>query len=220
MKEFNPKLSLKMEKSLKDTNRFSLYMVMIANFTLFYMVVQNNPLTAGKWLDLIANVGSALPAVVGLILTGILNAQLSAETKCRVVFLRWRNPLPGCEAFSRYSKEDARVDLSGIARLYGPLPEDPREQNALWYRMYRSLNAEASVAQAHRSFLFSRDYACIALMLVVGLGALGFFQIESKAIAAIYLVVLLIQFVAVSQASRNHGRRFVTTVLAIKAAEA
>jgi hypothetical protein len=207
-----------MEKSLKDANRFSLYVVMVANLSLYYMVVQNNALIGGQWIDLIRNVSSALPAGLGIILTGILNAQLSAEAKCRVVFLRWRNPLPGCEAFSRYSKEDARIAPAGIARLCGPLPEDPREQNALWYMMYRSLNTEPSVVQAHRSFLFTRDYACIALALTVGLGVLGFVQIESKAVAAIYLVVLLIQFVVVSQASRNHGRRFVTTVLAIKAA--
>jgi len=102
-----------MEKSLKDGNRFSLYVIMVAN-----------------WFDLLRNGGTAIPAL-GLILTGVLNAQLSAEMKSRIVFVLWRNPLPGCAAFSNHAKDDTRIDFAAIQRLYGPLPEDPRAQNAL-----------------------------------------------------------------------------------------
>jgi len=207
-----------MEKSLKDGNRLSLYLVMLANLSFFYLVVQNNAIVTGRWFDLLRNAASVVPAGLGLILTGVLNAQLSAEMKSRVVFMRWRNPLPGCEAFSRYAKNDPRIDFSAIERLWGPLPASPREQNALWYRLYKSVDVDQSVAQVHRSFLFTRDYACLALMLAVVLGLVGFVQIRSKSIAAIYFFVLVFQFLVAGQAARNHGKRFVATVLAIKAA--
>jgi hypothetical protein len=133
--------------------------------------------------------------------------------------MRWRNPLPGCEAFSRYAKGDERIDFSALERLWGPLPENPREQNALWYRLYKSVDLDPSVEQVHRSFLFTRDYACLALMLAVVLGLVGFVQIPSKRIAAVYFFVLVLQFLVAGQAARIHGKRFVTTVLAIKGAE-
>jgi hypothetical protein len=207
-----------MEKSLKDGNRLSLYVVMLANLCFFYLVAQNNTILSGSWFNLFRNVGTAVPAGLGLILTGVLNAQLSAEMKSRVVFVRWRNSLPGCAAFSRYAKNDVRINFSAIQHLCGPLPEDPREQNALWYKLYKSVDSEPSVVQVHRAFLFTRDYACIALMLAVVLGFIGFFQIPSKSIATLYFFALVLQFLVASQAARNHGRRFVTTVLAIKAA--
>src|SRR5262249_20213609 len=136
-----------MENSLKDGNRLSLYLVMVANLAFFYMVVQTNAILSGHWFDLLRNAGAALPAGIGLILTGVLNAQLSAEMKSRIVFMRWRNPLPGCEAFSRYAKGDARIDLSAIERLCGLVPESPREQNALWYRLYKSVASDPSLVQ-------------------------------------------------------------------------
>src|SRR5689334_18139634 len=129
-----------MEKSLKDGNRLSLYVVMLANLCFFYLVTQNNTIVSDSWFDLLRNVSTAVPAGLGLVLTGVLNAQLSAEMKSRVVFVRWRNPLPGCSAFSRYAKNDVRISFSAIQRLFGPLPEDPREQNALWYKLYKSVD--------------------------------------------------------------------------------
>src|SRR5437667_12696742 len=99
-------------KSLKDGNRISLYLVMLANLAFYYMVVQHNAIAAGSWPDLVRHVSTLLPAGFGLILTGILNAQFSAEMKSRIVFMRWGHALPGCEAFSTHAKHDARIDLA------------------------------------------------------------------------------------------------------------
>jgi len=207
-------------KSLKDGNKLPLYVIMLANFGFFYLVVRNNTIATGNWFYLLRNVSGTAPAALGLILTGVLNAQLSAKMKSRIVFMRWRNSLPGCQAFSRHAKDDLRIDYSSFERSYGPLPEDPQQQNALWYRLYKSIDSEPSVVQAHRALLFTRDYACIALMLTVMLGTIGFFQISSLRVAVLYFFVLVLQFLVTSQAARNHGKSFVTTVLAIKAAGA
>ena len=75
-----------------------------------------------------------------------------------------------------------------------------------------------SVLQVHREFLFTRDYAGLALMMLIVLGAMGFIQIPSTQTGWLYLGVLVLQFALVWHAARNHGRRFVTTVLALKSA--
>jgi len=203
------------EKSLKEQNRWPLWSLMLANLAIFYGMVENNTIFVGDWHGLVSNIEKAIPAGIGIALTGILNAQFSPNAKYRIVFMRWHNPLPGCEAFTHYAKSDPRVDYSSLERLYGPLPADPSEQNALWYKLYRSVESDVSVIQVHRSFLFTRDYACLGLVAFFVLGVFGIWHIPTTRMAFIYLAALLIQFLLAGQAARNHGKRFVTTVLAI-----
>jgi len=92
---------------------------------------------------------------VGIALTGVLNAQLSAEAKARIVFLRWRDPLPGSEAFTKHALSDPRIDMAALKATLGPLPVAPREQNALWYKLYKTVGSEPAVSQVHRAFLFT-----------------------------------------------------------------
>jgi hypothetical protein len=207
-----------MADSLKDSNKLALYGIMAANLVLFYIVMQNDAIMSGNWINLARNFSEALPAGLGVALTAIINAQLSPEAKSRIVFMRWSNSLPGCEAFTRHAKSDPRVDFAALELGCGSLPTDPREQNALWYRLYKSVESEPSISQVHREFLFARDYTCLALLMVIVLGTAGFLQIPSTRTALFYSVLLLLQFVLSSRAARNHGRRFVTSVLALKGA--
>lgn len=196
----------------------ALFGLMAANFAFYYAVVQNNTIIAGDWISLAKNLEGILPAGLGLVLTGVINAQLSPEMKARLVFMSWRDPLPGCKAFTCHAQSDARVDVACLELTYGPLPTAPREQNALWYKLYKTIEQDPAVRQVHRAFLFTRDYTSLALMFVIVLGTAGFIQIPSTRVAFIYLGLLLLQFVLAGQAARNHGKRFVTTVLAIKGA--
>ncbi|OOG24250.1 hypothetical protein B1C78_09195 [Thioalkalivibrio denitrificans] len=74
------------------------------------------------------------------------------------------------------------------------------------------------MVQAHRAYLFTRDYAGIALMMLVALGAAAIFQMSPMKVVLLYIGGLALQFLLAGQAARNHGRRFVSTVLAIKGA--
>lgn len=206
-----------MSDSLKDYKP-ALFGLMAANIAFYYAVVQNDAIIAGDWISLAKNLEGILPAGLGLVLTGVINAQLSPEMKARLVFMSRRDPLPGCKAFTCHAQSDARVDVACLELTYGPLPTAPREQNALWYKLYKTIEQDPAVRQVHRAFLFTRDYTSLALMFVIVLGAAGFIQITSARVAFIYLGLLLLQFVLAGQAARNHGKRFVTTVLAIKGA--
>jgi hypothetical protein len=118
--------------SLKGQNSPGLYALMAANLAFFYGVVQHNVILAGNWAEIVGRLSGIVPAGVGIALTGVLNAQLPADAKARIVFLRWHDPLPGSEAFTKHGPSDARVDMGALERAVGPLPTAPREQNALW----------------------------------------------------------------------------------------
>ncbi len=206
-------------RSLKGQNRLPLLVVLAINLVCLIMAVKTDSLRSAGIDALFRQWREVVPAGVGTILIGIVNGLLSPNTKARLVFWRWSNPLPGSFAFSHYAQHDARIDMSGLQGKVGPFPSNPREQNALWYKLYKSVEDVPAVADAHRMFLFARDYTGIAvLMLLVG-GAIGIWQIPSTATAAGYVGLLLLQYLLVREAARNYGIRLVTTVLALKALE-
>jgi len=207
-----------MARSLKDANRTPLVIAAIVNAALFYCVVQTDAIVAGNWLALLRGWMVAVPAGAAVVLVGVLNAQVDSKNKARLVFWRWKNPMPGSEAFTRHGARDERVNLKAIRKTVGTLPTLPEEQNKLWYRLYQTVAAHPSVEQVHREFLFARDFACMAAVLIVTLGPIGFVLIPSTKTAAIYLAVLIVEYLLATRAARVHGARFVTTVLALKGA--
>lgn len=207
-----------MAEALKDTNRTPLLLMALANAALFYLAVQTNSLVAGDWLELLRGWSEAVPAGGGLLLVGILNAQLDSNAKARLVFWRWRNPLPGSRAFSKYGPADSRIDMDAIRKAHGPLPSDPAQQNTTWYRLYKTVEDHPSVLEAHRQFLFTRDASCMLLVLLLTLAPAGFVLIPTTKTAVAYAVVLLAEYALVTRAARVHGARFVTTTLALKGA--
>ncbi len=204
--------------SLKGQNSLGLYALMAANLVVFFGVVQHDAILAGDWTEAVRRVGEVIPAGIGIALTSVLNAQIPPDAKARIVFLRWRDPLPGSQAFTKHGPADPRVDMKALESSFGPLPTAAREQNALWYRMYKSVGSDPAVSQVHRAFLFTRDYACLALFALLVLGTAGFIQIPSARTALGFAGLLAIQFLLARRAARTHGVRFVTTVLALKGA--
>lgn len=205
-----------MSKSLKGINSISLGSVLLANLAAYYALVQGDAIIGLNLIALINNWPQILPAGVALILVGVVNAQLSANAKAKIVFTRWNNPLPGSRAFTELIKTDTRINAANLKKAVGSFPTSPSKQNALWYSLYKSIENEPAVEQVHKNFLFTRDYACLALFILLILGSLGLFQIVSVKAYLVYLGVLIAQFFFVCRAARIHGNRFVTTVLARK----
>jgi hypothetical protein len=144
---------------------------------------------------------------------------LSADTKACLVFLRWRNALPGHRAFSEYATSDPRVDPVALRKVVGgAFPVDPVDQNRVWYRLFKAVEKEPAVEQVHRDFLLLRDYTALSVLFFIFYGAVGLYAISSLEVFGLYIVLLIVQFIVVRQAASNYGARFVTTVLAQKAA--
>lgn len=207
-----------MVKTLKDENKSTLFLLLAANLAAFYLFAETGQLLVGDWIALLNDWQKAIPSGIALVLTGILNAQLSADVKARLVFWRWKDPLPGCRAFTFHAPRDPRINLTAIEQEHGTLPLEPKKQNALWYRLYKSVETDRSVEQAHRDFLLSRDYASILVLVFFVLGVAGYLQFESLKTLLFYLSLVGVQFVLACRAAQNNGHRLVTTVLALKGA--
>jgi hypothetical protein len=214
-----PKASRTGHITLKDQNRIPLIGVLGLNLIVLILVVKTGRLLEPSGIsDLGEQWWDFLPAGVGVVFAGVVNGLLSSDTKARLVFWRRSNPLPASFAFSRYVYCDPRIDVETLRKITGDWPTEPRGQNALWYRLYKTVESEPAVTDAHRHFLLTRDYTAISFLLLLTAGPLGIEFITSPVTASAYVGLLLLQYLLARQAARNYGVRLVTTVLALKAA--
>jgi hypothetical protein len=206
-------------KSLKEQNRWQLWLVVAVNSVFLYGVAQANAIKVDGLRAAFLSANNLLPVGFALVISTVLNGVFSAENKARLVFLRWRYALPGHRAFSEYATSDPRIDLVALTKLQGPaFPTDPVDQNRAWYRMFKTVEKEPAVNQVHRDFLLLRDYTGLCALFIVFYGAVGLYSIRSLTIGLLYVAILVLQYIVVRQAASNYGIRMVTSVLAQKAA--
>ena len=158
---------------------------------------------------------AAIAPVVVLMLTSLLPSNIKAV----LVFWRVCDPLPGHRAFSLHAPGDSRIDLQALRNNIGEFPNAPREQNTLWYRLYKKVETEVTVTLAHRHYLLFRDLAALSLLLVVFAPLLLFFAGASNVVISFSLCFFAIQYFAAALAARNHGIGLVTNVLALHASK-
>jgi hypothetical protein len=153
-------------------------------------------------------------AVLMPLLTIILSGLFSDTAKARLVFWRWRHPLPGCRVFSELIQSDPRIDVPALRKKHGDFPQDPHAQNALWYRLYKEHPGSIVISEAHRIYLLTRDMTTLSAVFVLLFSiAIGLDSVGWK-IAVLYCGALLAQYLMVATAARNYGIRFVLNVLA------
>lgn len=154
---------------------------------------------------------AAIAPVAVLLLTSIV----PAAVKDAFVFWRVRNAMPGHRAFSLHAQRDSRIDLQRLRENIGRFPKDPREQNTLWYRLYKKVEADLMIIFAHRNYLLFRDIAALSAVLVVVAPII--LLVLGAALPAIWssFCLFAIQYLATALAARNHGNRLVTNVLAL-----
>ena len=158
--------------------------------------------------------GVSIAPVIVLLLTSLLPSELKAA----LVFWRVRDVLPGHRAFSVHALRDPRIDMQRLRAAVGEFPDDPRDQNALWYRLFKKVDGEPVVAEAHRHFLLFRDLAALSLLLAVVAPAVLYSL--GAAPVAIWLPIGFfgIQYLATTVAARQRGVRLVCNVLALHGA--
>jgi len=208
-----------MAKPLKDQNTARLIAVVVMNLAIFFVILKADVLSAGDFQGLTKNPGDLIPAALAIALLTVANGLIDPLTKARLVFWRWSDPLPGCRAFSEHARRDPRIDVLSLERKLGKLPEDAREQNTTWYRLYKSVESDPAVTHNHRDFLFTRDYTSLAALLLIVLGGLPIYQTDSWSRTLPYIAFLAAQYLIARHVAKRYGHRFVTTVLAVKAAE-
>ena len=209
-------------KSLKETYRWHLRSFVAFNAMVFLAFFAGEDiLSAIRSLQFLAlatpntALALALPLAT-LLLEGIVPAQWKAV----LVYWRVNDPLPGTAAFTKHGRRDTRVDMKALERKYGPLPDDPAEQNQLWYKILKVVEDRPSVADAHRSFLLPRDLVGISFLLVPIGATVGAVHRLGVALWGTGVAVLVLQYLGLKLVAATKGNRFVTTVLAEATASA
>lgn len=204
---------------LKDQNMRRLLTVVITNGALFVIFMNADALVSADLQRLMKDISALASTALAVSLLTVINGVIDPQTKARLVFWRWANPLPGSRAFSVHAHRDPRVDVNALERILGKLPEDEREQNKTWYRLYKSVESDPGVAHNHRDYLFTRDYATLAALFLIILGGLAMYQFDEWSRVFAYTGCLIIQYVIVRYAAAQYGYRFVATALAVKIAK-
>lgn len=200
---------------LKEANRPKLRVVISANAALLYAFSQYQAVSTSGLGGLLAGSLNLVPLTLAVVLTTVANGVLKDATKNRLVFMRRHHVMPGHRAFSELALADPRIDVDGLSKLLGKeWPNDPEAENRAWFRLYKEIENDPAVFFVHGEYLFTRDYAAMAALFVVGLGAAAALVVRPLPVLLVYLVGLLAQFWVVRHVAANYGERFVCTVLA------
>jgi hypothetical protein len=202
-------------KPLNEQNWTGLLAISALNLIVFAAVAAIDPTPfsrlATAWAFL-------LPAGVGLAMIRVVNGLFDGATKDRLVFWKWQHPLPASEAFTVHAKSDERFSEAEVCKKFAvtdAIKRDPKKQNAHWYKaVYFPVQDMPSVQQAHRNFLFTRDYAAISFVMLVALGVGGFFVMAPVSRWLLYCAGLGLQYLLVRWAARNYGIEMVKDALA------
>lgn len=164
------------------------------------------------------SVKDGLVASVAPIICFLIDGLLSPDAKARLVYWRWHHPLPGSRAFSKHLKADSRADPGKLARDWGQFPDQPDQENILWYKIYRSVERDVRVHESHRAWLYAQHLTAYAALFLSVMGMAS--VVLGTALATIfwYLPALAVQYLATMVAARKLGVRFVRTALAVASA--
>lgn len=200
--------------SLKAKNIAPLSVLVV--FQLIAISVVNHQTFDTSLLDILKDTGGAM--LVISVLAGWLSHLIPADLKNALVFLRWRNVLPG-HRFIQLAEKDTRIDIDLFKTRvadYESLKSDNKNQNSYWYReFYRPVTNQDEVASTHKSYLLYRDAAAVSLIsaaILVLTKLLGEYLSE---VSYQSLWVFVVAIAGFSIAARNAGNRLVTTVIAV-----
>jgi hypothetical protein len=200
---------------LKGKNTVQLCIFVSANLAVFFALFVSDVFSMTSidqsWDHVTAKDGliAAMIPILSIVLTGVF----SDTWKARLVFWRWRHPLPGCRVFTELLATDTRIDQSRLAKKLGAYPMNADEQNALWFSIYKKYRNMPAVLESHKIYLLTRDMTSLSSLFVFLL-PFGVFAANFKwKIAAIYGCGLFLQYVLIAISARNYGNRFVLNVL-------
>lgn len=170
---------------------------------------------AASWLASGSRLGGAAIVPVAVLL---LTSLVPSDVKATLVFWRIKEVLPGHRAFSIFVQKDSRIDIERLRTVVGQFPEAPREQNTLWYRLFKQVESDAGVSQAHRHFLLFRDLAALSFILMIAAPIVLLMVGAAPEAAKFALWIMVVQYLATATAARFQGERLVCNVLALQGA--
>lgn len=208
-------------KSLKEQNAWLIRAAMIGHIVAFVWIaveplrlISMNGRTFLARLETAAAPGTAafgLIVVASLLLLGLINP----NWRDRIMHWRWHDPIPGCRAFTSVGPLSSHVNMAALGAQYGPLPVTGREQNQLFYRIYREFREDVGVLDAHWRYLAARDIGTITALVMVPLPLLAWWASGAWGRALVYGVALSLVYALCAIAAKNYSWRMVQHVLAL-----
>lgn len=202
-------------KSLKARNISWLTACAIVDLGLLLFFTHR--MSISEFLDSKLAVERALLSTLLIVPLLFLSYFVPQNYKHRLVFWRWNNPLPGSEAFTRYAPLDDRIDINALRKNVGAFPTTPREQNTLWYRLYKEVITDVTVVESHQNFLLFRDIAAMSLVVTFIAPVVGLFAQVGMQVITTIVIFFIFQYALFILPARNCGVRTVQNVLAIHA---
>lgn len=201
------------DRSLKAQNMKWLVLLAVLDVMVVFLFVASEIIKNATWnqLGVMRGLGVTVLPVVVLLLTGLL----SHHVKAILVYWRIKNPMPGCEAFTRHGPGDVRIDMAALKKNVGELPTDPAEQNRKWFKLYKMVGDDKAVVEAHKMYLMYRDMAAMSLPLIVLVPVGLYFGGATTSALWIAASFFGMQLVVFSIAARNSGTRLVCSVLSV-----
>jgi hypothetical protein len=205
------------ERSLKSLNMKWLVLLAVADVLAVLLFVTPEFLRDITLSD--AGIGRMLTTTVMPVAVLLIVNVLPHDVKSMLVYWKPLGVLPGCQAFTKYGPGDRRIDMAALEENVGALPADPSEQDAKWYRLYRLVQNDPAVTEAHKSFLMYRDMAALSLPLIVFVPLSLYLVGASKTAPWLAAGLFVVQYFLTALSARWSGIRFVCNVLAIHSTE-
>ena len=207
--------------SLKSENSKAIWLLVSADIVALVLLLTGFAFTQTSLDELAksAAVRGILLAAVGPLIAVFLNDLLPSNFKAIIVFWRIKDALPGHRAFSDHAETDPRIDLTALKQKIGEFPQNPREQNTRWYRLFQKHQSNVIVGDAHRRFLLFRDSSSLTLLILVIAGGAAALSSAPVGLQAMLLGGGSFQFLWLAISARNTGIRLVQNVLALESSD-
>ena len=208
---------MKIIKSLKLKNSplISTVIILYTAFLITVSYLQNIENFSKQFVQMVSDLKAedGIFAIIPILIY-ILTGFISGNYKAVLVFWKFRNPLPGSEAFSKYAEMDPRIDISKLQTDFSPYPKNAKEQNAVWYNLSKKYENSISVESAHKAYLLGRDITAISFLYSILGTLILLWQKTQFSGILIYFLAMSICFISFAVVAQNHGKRLVCNVLA------
>ena len=206
--------------SLKTQNLPSIILYLLVNLGIFIVLYRTNTVEVDSFRRVFQDLSKKDGIIFILlpIILFILSGIIPASWKEVFVFWRIKSSLPGCYAFSRYAKEDDRINIELLKSKYGKFPRKASEQNSLWYGIYKNIKNDKGIDKTNKDFLLARELTIMTIIFIlISIPTLLFFTNiwdNNKNNLWFYILFLLGEYLIIRLIARNHAERLVTNVLA------
>ncbi len=207
--------------SLKTQNIPVIIVYVIFNFSIFFIIYKNGYFD----IDSLQNIFQEFSKKDGVffillpIILIIFQGILPAKIKEILVFWKIKNRLPGCQAFSKYLKEDNRIDKRKLMEKYGKLPKKEEKQNKFWYKIYKEVSSDTSIAKTHKDYLLTRELTILTIFFIFIFPIILFYNDINIKTLILFMIFLILEYLIIRYASKNYAVRLVTNVMALASAK-